>query len=118
MSLKEEILSYALDAYNTQPDYLFKKFPAYAVLRHKCNNKWYGLIMQVNKTQLGLDEPGALEILVVKAPPELVALLKHKEGFLPAYHMNKEHWLTIRLDGSVEKSEIIDLLHDSFLITR
>lgn len=118
MSLKEEILSYALDTYNTQPDYLFKKFPDYAVLRHKRNNKWYGLIMQVNKIQLGLAESGKLEILVIKAPPELVALLKHKEGFLPAYHMNKEHWLTIRLDGSVEKSEIIDLLHDSFLMTR
>ena len=31
-------------------------------------------------------------------------------GILPAYHMNKAHWITVRLDGSVPDGEIEDLL--------
>ncbi|MGM0213899.1 MmcQ/YjbR family DNA-binding protein [Enterococcus sp. AZ109] len=118
MSLKEEILSYAFTTFNTTADYLFEKFPEYAVLRHKRNNKWYGLVMSVNYNQLGLKGTGKVDILVAKAPPELVAMLKHLDGYLPAYHMNKEHWVTIKLDGTVEKNKILQLLHDSFLMTR
>lgn len=27
-------------------------------------------------------------------------------GILPAYHMNKEHWITVLLDGTVSKNKI------------
>ena len=28
-------------------------------------------------------------------------------GFLPGYHMNKQHWITILLDGSVSEAKDI-----------
>ena len=49
-------------------------------------------------------------ILNVKCDPMLAGALRAQEGFHPAYHMNKEKWLTIRLDGSVPDAEIEKLI--------
>ena len=36
---------------------------------------------------------------------------------VPAYHMNKEHWISVILDGTMADDEIIPLIEDSFLLT-
>ena len=36
------------------------------------------------------------------------------EKFFKGYHMNKKHWLTIRLDGSVSATEICNLVDISY----
>ena len=33
---------------------------------------------------------------------DMVSILRQSPNFLPAYHMNKTHWLTIVLDHGVE----------------
>ena len=35
-------------------------------------------------------------------------------GFLPAYHMNKQNWISIILDGSVPDDKIFPLLGLSY----
>ena len=35
-------------------------------------------------------------------------------GFLPAYHMNKQNWISIILDGSVPDDKIFPLLELSY----
>lgn len=40
-----------------------------------------------------------------------------KNGILPAYHMNKEHWITILLDGTVSKEKICELIDISYELT-
>ena len=37
---------------------------------------------------------------------------------VPAYHMNKQHWISIILDGSMEDEDILRLLHESFELTK
>lgn len=37
-----------------------------------------------------------------------------KSGLLPAYHMNKNHWISIALDNSVPDDQIIPLLELSY----
>ncbi|HEY6796414.1 MAG TPA: MmcQ/YjbR family DNA-binding protein [Kineosporiaceae bacterium] len=34
--------------------------------------------------------------------------------FPPEYHMNKRHWNTVELDGSVEPDELFGMLEDSY----
>ena len=38
-------------------------------------------------------------------------------GIMPAYHMNKQHWISVLLDGTVAKDRVFDLIHMSFLAT-
>ena len=70
--------------------------------------------MQVPKNNLGLNIDEINDILTIKVKPFLLGPLQQKPGFLAAYHMNKENWTTILLDGSVSYNEIIRLIDMSY----
>ncbi len=88
-SYRNDILKYTLEKYETIPDYPWKFFPGYAVLRHKDNKKWYGIIMDVPKEKLGLSGQKAVDVLEIKCDPVMIGSLLTKGEFLPAYHMNR-----------------------------
>jgi len=115
---RDEIFDYAKKKFHTEPDYPWVKFPNYAVLRHNGNGKWYGLIMNVLRTKLGLSGEGSVDIINLKCDPELISLLRNEQGILPAYHMNKEHWITIVLDSPFPKEEIYKLINLSYVLTK
>lgn len=114
----ETLLAYARQRYGTAPDYPWAKFPEYAVLRHAHCRKWYCLAMRVPGSRLGLDKEAPVECINVKAPPELIGAFRAMPGVLPAYHMNKEHWITIVLDGGLSERDILDFVQISFDLTR
>lgn len=114
---REKIFEYVKEEYNTIPEYLWDKYPLYAVLKHS-NNKWYGIIMNISKEKLGLESKEEIDIIDIKCPSEMIGSLRLSKGFLPAYHMNKEHWITILLDGSVESEKIKELIDLSYELTK
>ena len=106
---REEIFEYVKKQYGTIPEYLWSSSPDSAVLRHH-NGKWYAVIMNVERSKLGLDGDDTVEIIDVKCDPEMTGMIIQTYGFLPGYHMNKQHWITILLDGIVGESKILDFL--------
>ena len=110
---REEIYEYVKKQYGTVPEYLWKDSPESAVLRHK-NGKWYAVLMQVEKSRLGLEEDTRVDIINVKCDPDMVGLLTQTYGFLPGYHMNKKYWITMLLDGTVSEAKILDFLDMSY----
>ncbi len=110
---RTEILDYAQKTFGTKADYPFQKYPGYAALRDGEDGKWFALIMNAPRDRLGLSGDETIDIIDVKCPPDEVEILKGKRGFLPAYHMDKKHWITIVLDGSVPKKEITRLIDGS-----
>jgi predicted DNA-binding protein (MmcQ/YjbR family) len=51
----------------------------------------------------------------VKCEPELaVALRNTYSAIRPGYHLNKRHWNTITLDGSISDRLVCDLVEDSY----
>jgi predicted DNA-binding protein (MmcQ/YjbR family) len=117
MSLRTAIIKYADNKYQAKPDFPWTKFPDYTVLRHQGSDKWFALLMNVPRDKLGLKGGGEVDVINVKCRPEFVGSLRMKEGFLPAYHMNKEHWLTVLLDNTVPEKEIYELIDDSYELT-
>ncbi|OCG42351.1 MmcQ/YjbR family DNA-binding protein [Gilliamella sp. Bif1-4] len=117
MSFKNKLIEYAHTLNNIQIDHPFENYPNYQVIRHKNNGKWFGLIMSVEKNKLGLNSKDMVEIINVKSDPELISIIKNTSGILPAYHMNKNHWITIMLDGSVPFEQIVSLLNHSYDLT-
>jgi len=115
---RSNVLKYVKNKYRTEPDYPWRSHPSYAVLRHANNKKWYGVVMSVARNSLGLPGKGQIDVMNLKCRPELIGALRLTPGFLPAYHMNKEHWLTVVLDGSVPENEIFDLIDLSFYLTK
>ncbi|MCM2982481.1 MmcQ/YjbR family DNA-binding protein [Niallia circulans] len=118
MTTRKEIFSYAKEKYGTNPEYPWKKFQNYAVLRHDNQGKWYGLMMNVPKNKLGLSGEEVVDVLNVKCEHELKNQLRKEEGILPAYHMNKEHWISIVLDSPYPKDDIYNLLDTSYHLTK
>ena len=112
-----KILNYAKTTYQTEPEYLFAKSPDTAVLRNPENEKWYGVIMQISREKLGLKEKETVWIIDLKCDPLFIGSLLEMDGYYPAYHMNKNHWITILLDGTVEEKQILELLDLSYHLT-
>ena len=53
----------------------------------------------------------------IKCDPERIAELQAQyEGITPGYHMNKRHWLSVLLDGSVPAQDIFPLIDASYAL--
>lgn len=113
---REALLAWVLERYSTEPDYPWGD--RNAVLRHTGNKKWYGLLMEVGRDKVGRQGDGVIDILNVKCDPILIGSYRTQQGFAPAYHMNKDQWLTIFLDGSAPERDIKALLEMSYELTR
>lgn len=113
MVTREEIFTYTEDNYGVTPEYTFKSFPKYAALKNR-QGKWFGLVMNVRLNKLGLEGTKEVDILDVKVDPELGSILRSKPGYLPGYHMNKEHWISIILDQDTDHDSLFQLLDSSY----
>ena len=114
---REAILRYALESCGTEPDCPFTGDTETLVLRHANSGKWFALLMRVKNASLGLPGEGRTDVMNVKIEPELGASLRAQRGILPAYHMNREHWVSVLLDGSVPMSLAGALMEMSFAAT-
>ena len=116
MTLRE-LKAYIFDVYSVEPDHPFAMDDVSAVYRHRDNRKWFALTMNVPLRTLGLPGTGNVDILNVKCDPFLIGSLRGTPGFRPAYHMNKNTWITILLDGSAGRDDITALLAMSYDLT-
>ena len=101
---RQELFIWIRQQYGTEPEYPWHDWNA--VLRHNDNNKWYGVVLEVSADKLGLPEAGIVDVLNVKSDPLLIGSLRGQDGYFPAYHMNKEKWLSIQL-GKPELDDAI-----------
>ena len=73
--------------------------------------------MDLPKSKLGLQGVELLDVVNFKCDPLLIGSLREEPGFFPAYHMNKDSWITVALDGSVPDDKIKMLLDMSYQAT-
>ena len=114
---RNELEAFIMETYNAEADYPWRKSPNHAVFRHCSNRKWFALIMDVPKNKLGLQGEGLLDVVNLKCDPILIGSLRGEPGFLPAYHMSKDNWITVALDGSASDDKIKMLLDMSYQAT-
>lgn len=117
ISYRSEVIAYAKKQYGTLPEYPWRYLPGYTVFRHTDSRKWYGLIMDVPTEKLGIHGKDTVDILEVKCDPILSGSLINGKGICPAYHMKQGGWISVLLDGSVEKTLIFSLLDMSYELT-
>lgn len=105
---RNEVIKIISETYSVEAEYLWEG-ETHGVFRHPGSNKWFGIIMDVKKKSLHLAEEGfdgeeVEAIMNVKANPFYIEELLHEEAFLPAYHMNKKYWVSIRLSMVTEEA--------------
>ena len=115
--MRKEIEEYINQNYDPLQEYPWDDSPNYTTFKHKENHKWFALIMDVPYKRLNIDKDGIADVINLKCMPEMIGGLRTDAGILPAYHMNKEHWISVLLDDSVQKEKIFYLIDISFDLT-
>ncbi|MBO7217417.1 MAG: MmcQ/YjbR family DNA-binding protein [Clostridia bacterium] len=114
---REEFTNFIKDCFATEPEYPFADDLNTAVFRHSDNRKWFAIVMNIPREKLGLYGNTKIDVVNLKCDPLLTASLYNDGGIFPAYHMNKEKWISVLLDGSVDEEKLKWLLGLSFELT-
>lgn len=73
------------------------------------------LVMKVMGKMFALINLGENASVNLKCNPEkAIELREHYRAVLPGYHMNKQHWNTILLDGSVPYGKLTEWIDHSY----
>lgn len=115
--MKDKIVNFIKQEYGVKPEYLWKKYPTFCVFRHIGNNKWFALVATLPRKFLSAPGDGEVDFINVKCDKENTDFLRGVPGILPAYHMNKQNWITVLLDGTMPIKNVKKLLQDSFDLT-
>ena len=110
----KKILQYAAEQYGDEPEYLWEQYPEYAVLRRADSRKWYALLMNIPQKRLKLEGDEMVEVVDLRFDVDELPSKIDNKSFFAGYHMNKKHWITILLDGSVPLDEIIGYVDKSY----
>ena len=113
-----KVIEYIKDKYSDEVEYLWEKFPDNAIARRQDNKKWYLAILTIRKNKLGFKSEEKIEVIDLRANPDELPKLIKRENIYAGYHMNKKHWITIILDGSVELEEIFQRIDESYLLAK
>ena len=112
---RQRIYEYIKETYSASPEYLWMRYPDYAVFRHAENQKWFCAVMDVPRGKLGLTGTQRVDILNVRMYDALEAdFLKQQPGYLRSYHMGGACWVSVLLDGTVPLPEIFSRIDESF----
>lgn len=114
----EAVLRYIKEYYGAGPEFLWKTSDTAAAIHHPGTKKWFAaLMLQTPDRVLNLPGEGRTDILNLKCDPMIIGSLVDGKRYLPGYHMNKEHWISVVLDGSLPPEEIFPWIDLSFRLT-
>lgn len=114
MVTREEIYAFVNELPAAGLDYPFEGDFNSAVLRHTDSKKWFGLIIDVPEKYY----EGGGTAINLKCPADLSPfLIGQYKGIIPAYHMNKKHWISVMLNSDVPAEELFKLIELSYDIT-
>ena len=108
------IIDFVYNKYNDKPLFMFDDSPDCGVFKNMNINKWYGIIMTIDKSKLDKNESGKIEVLNVKIDTEKIKDLIKINGIYEAYHMNKKYWISIILNDTVNDELIEELICESY----
>lgn len=114
-SLRFKICEYVNKKYKSRIEHLWMRYPNYVVFRNDDNKKWYGIIMDIPYSKLGIDKTGIVDILNVKVSDFMLKeFLIQQSGIFSGYHIARGNWISILLDGTVAIEQIFGLIDESY----
>jgi predicted DNA-binding protein (MmcQ/YjbR family) len=73
------------------------------------------LVFKVGGKMFALTGIEQFQSINLKCDPELAIELREKyDGITPGYHMNKKHWNSVKMDGSVPMKVVQKMIDDSY----
>lgn len=108
MKERNEAITYCLTYQDVYEDYPFHD-PNWCVIRHKKNQRVFAWIF----------EKDDYIWINVKCDPEWREFWRNAyQAVKPAYHLNKQHWNSIILDGTIPDQDIYKMIRESYFLTQ
>ena len=107
MRTRAEAIAACMRLPGAYEDYPFDD-PNWTVMRHGNSKKSFAFIFE---------RDGKIWINLKAEPLRAEFWREVYTAVLPGYHMNKRHWISVILDGSMSDSEILALIEDSYALT-
>lgn len=108
MTTREEAIFYCKSFKIVIEDYPFHD-SNWTLMRHSSNKKTFACIYE-HQNNIWIN---------LKCDPEWRDFWRSAfESVVPAYHMNKEHWNSIILDGTIPQTDIVRMISESFELTK
>lgn len=104
------------EKYDVSPEFLWDFVPDYGVFRNLRSNKWFGIVMNLDKSKIIQTETGEVEVLNLKLDNNVSKALKIK-GIYSPYHSSKKNWVSIILDNTLSDKKIMELVDLSYDIS-
>ena len=114
----QSVIEYARNTYGDELEFLWEKSPKNAILRRKDNRKWYAALLTISRSKLGAFPDEEIEVLDLRAAPEAIPDMVDGKRVFAGYHMNKKHWITLPLDGTLPAEEICAMLDTSYALAK
>ena len=114
---KGELAGFLQDTYSCTGEHLFARYPGFLVFRHAGNKKWFAVIMDIPRKNLGLPGESGISVVNLKCDTRIIGTFREEPGIFPGWHMNKAHWLSVALDGTVEDGKLKFLVEMSYRLT-
>lgn len=112
----KRLIEHVREKYGRELEFLWERFADSAVWRRGDTGKWFAVIMKIPRSKLGLNSDEPAEIIDLRLPPEEVPKLVDGKRYFAGWHMNKKHWYTIILDGSVGFEELCERIDVSYAL--
>lgn len=73
------------------------------------------LVFTIKGKMFSLTNIETFELINVKCDPQEAIILREQyEAVIPGYYMNKKHWNSIKMDGSIPDQQIKDWIKQSY----
>ena len=104
MNTRDEVIAFCLTMPDSYEDYPFHD-ANWTVMRYRKNNKGFAFVYK---------RDGRIWINVKCSPEWMEVWRKAFPAVMPAYHMNKQHWNCIILDGSMDDQDVQVMIAESY----
>ena len=113
------VVKHIKSEYEANPEFLWPdRYPGYAVFRHGDNKKWFALVATISSKSLRLKEDKVIDVINLKFDKnQTYDFAETSDHIFPAYHMNKNNWITIWLDGTLPNELVFELIKKSYLLS-
>jgi predicted DNA-binding protein (MmcQ/YjbR family) len=76
------------------------------------------LVMKVGSKMFALISGGEQQAVIsLKCEPEAAYLLRQMyEAVKPGYHLNKQHWNSVEMNGTIPSDEVRGMIDDSYAL--
>ena len=111
--VRDRVISLFLDKYGIEGEMPWSDDNTSIVFRSNKNKKWIGIMMDIPPSKLNLHGEENVDVINLKHTQSKIPSLIDNRYIFPAWHMNKNTWITVLLSSDLDWDFFSSLVEES-----